>query len=100
MSGIFWTIAAEPARGAAPAVRALTERIAVFIDFQNVHLVGRGLFEGGTRKNLFDLRRVAVAHNRHVITRQTAASDYQRTASLSERRSRKRAGAGSSRGLS
>jgi hypothetical protein len=41
-----------------------------------------------------------VAHNRHVITRQTAASDYQRTASLSDRRSRKRAGAGSSRGLS
>lgn len=25
----------------------LTERIAVFLDFQNVHLVGRGLFDSG-----------------------------------------------------
>jgi transposase len=31
----------------------------------------------GTRKNLFDLRRVAVVHNLHVIARQPADGDYQ-----------------------
>ena len=31
----------------------------------------------GTRKNLFDLRRVAVVHNLHVIARQPATDSYQ-----------------------
>jgi hypothetical protein len=31
----------------------------------------------GTRKNLFDLRRVAVVHNLHVIARQPGDTDYQ-----------------------
>ena len=34
----------------------------------------------GTRKNLFDLRRVAVVHNLHVITRQATTGGYQLTA--------------------
>ena len=33
----------------------------------------------GTRKNLFDLRRVAVVHNLHVIARQLTAGDHQLT---------------------
>jgi hypothetical protein len=31
----------------------------------------------GTRKNLFDLRRVAVVHNLHVIARQPITSSHQ-----------------------
>ena len=31
----------------------------------------------GTRKNLFDLRRVAVVHNLHVIARQPDDGEYQ-----------------------
>jgi len=31
----------------------------------------------GTRKNLFDLRRVAVVHNLHVIARQPSPDGYQ-----------------------
>jgi len=38
---------------------------------------GRRARYRGTRKNLFDLRRVAVVHNLHVIARQTASSGYQ-----------------------
>ena len=34
----------------------------------------------GTRKNLFDLRRVAVVHNLHVIARQPATDSYQQAA--------------------
>jgi hypothetical protein len=31
----------------------------------------------GTRKNLFDLRRVAVVHNLHIIARQPVTDGYQ-----------------------
>ncbi len=41
---------------------------------------GRRARYRGTRKNLFDLRRVAVVHNLHVIARQTTADDYKLTA--------------------
>jgi transposase len=41
------------------------------------HWQGRRARYRGTRKNLFDLRRVAVVHNLHVIARQAADSDYQ-----------------------
>ena len=41
-------------------------------------LESRGLAaEAGRRKNLFDLRRVAVVHNLHVIARQPATDSYQ-----------------------
>ena len=38
---------------------------------------GRRARYRGTRKNLFDLRRVAVVHNLHIIARQPDDSDYQ-----------------------
>jgi transposase len=38
---------------------------------------GRRARYRGTRKNLFDLRRVAVVHNLHIIARQLDDSDYQ-----------------------
>jgi transposase len=38
---------------------------------------GRRARYRGTRKNLFDLRRVAVVHNLHIIARQLSDSDYQ-----------------------
>jgi IS5 family transposase len=38
---------------------------------------GRRARYRGTRKNLFDLRRVAVVHNLHVIARQPATGGYQ-----------------------
>jgi hypothetical protein len=41
---------------------------------------GRRARYRGTRKNLFDLRRVAVVHNLHIIARQPAPGDYQLTA--------------------
>jgi Transposase DDE domain/Transposase domain (DUF772) len=41
---------------------------------------GRRARYRGTRKNLFDLRRVAVVHNLHVIARQPADSSNQRAA--------------------
>ena len=41
------------------------------------HWQGRRARYLGTRKNLFDLRRVAVVHNLHVIARQPAADGYQ-----------------------
>ena len=44
------------------------------------HRQGRRARYRGTRKNLFDLRCVAVVHNVHVIARQPAARDYQLTA--------------------
>ena len=44
------------------------------------HWQGRRARYCGTRKNLFDLRRVAVVHNLHVIARQPGGSQYQLTA--------------------
>jgi Transposase DDE domain/Transposase domain (DUF772) len=44
------------------------------------HWQGRRARYRGTRKNLFDLRRVAVVHNLHVIARQLTVSDHQPTA--------------------
>jgi hypothetical protein len=44
------------------------------------HWQGRRARYRGTRKNLFDLRRVAVVHNLHAIARQPADSDYQMAA--------------------
>ncbi len=41
------------------------------------HWQGRRARYLGTRKNLFDLRRVAVVHNLHVIARQPATGSYQ-----------------------
>jgi Transposase DDE domain/Transposase domain (DUF772) len=41
------------------------------------HWQGRRARYRGTRKNLFDLRRVAVVHNLHIIARQLDDSDYQ-----------------------
>jgi transposase len=60
-----------------PAGRAeLRERVAVEHALAHVgHWQGRRARYRGTRKNLFDLRRVAVVHNLHVIARQPAG-DY------------------------
>jgi len=41
------------------------------------HWQGRRARYNGTRKNLFDLRRVAVVHNLHVIARQPVTDSYQ-----------------------
>jgi hypothetical protein len=41
------------------------------------HWQGRRARYRGTRKNLFDLRRIAVVHNLHVIARQPATDGYQ-----------------------
>ena len=41
------------------------------------HWQGRRARYLGTRKNLFDLRRVAVVHNLHVIARQPSTDSYQ-----------------------
>jgi hypothetical protein len=41
------------------------------------HWQGRRARYRGTRKNLLDLRRVAVVHNLHVIARQPATGGYQ-----------------------
>ncbi len=41
------------------------------------HWQGRHARYLGTRKNLFDLRRVAVVHNLHVIARQPVTDSYQ-----------------------
>jgi transposase len=69
-------------RQATPAGRAkLRERVQVEHALAHVgHWQGRRARYRGTRKNLFDLRRVAVIHNLHVIARQTTANDYQLTA--------------------
>jgi len=64
-----------------PAGRAkLRERVKVEHTLAHVgHWQGRRARYRGTRKNLFDLRRVAVVHNLHVIARQPTAvgGDYQ-----------------------
>ena len=60
-----------------PAGRAkLRERTKVEHTLAHVgHWQGRRARYRGIRKNLFDLRRVAVVHNLHVIARQPAADD-------------------------
>ena len=56
----------------------LRERVAVEHVLAHVgHWQGRRARYRGTRKNLFDLRRVAVVHNLHVIARQPVTSSYQ-----------------------
>jgi Transposase DDE domain/Transposase domain (DUF772) len=56
----------------------LRERTAVEHALAHVgHWQGRRARYLGTRKNLFDLRRVAVVHNLHVIARQPATDGYQ-----------------------
>ena len=56
----------------------LRERVAVEHALAHVgHWQGRRARYRGTRKNLFDLRRVAVVHNLHVIARQPAAHGHQ-----------------------
>ena len=56
----------------------LRERVAVEHTLAHVgHWQGRRARYLGTRKNLFDLRRVAVVHNLHVIARQPATDSYQ-----------------------
>jgi hypothetical protein len=62
-----------------PAGRAeLRERVQVEHALAHVgHWQGRRARYRGTRKNLFDLRRVAVVHNLHVIARQPATGGYQ-----------------------
>ena len=64
---------------AVPEGRAkLRERVAIEHALAHIgHWQGRRARYLGTRKNLFDLRRVAVVHNLHVIARQPAAADYQ-----------------------
>ncbi len=56
----------------------LRERVAVEHTLAHVgHWQGRRARYHGTRKNLFDLRRVAVVHNLHVIARQSVTDSYQ-----------------------
>jgi IS5 family transposase len=56
----------------------LRERVAVEHVLAHVgHWQGRRARYRGTRKNLFDLRRVAVVHNLHVIARQPTTDSYQ-----------------------
>jgi hypothetical protein len=56
----------------------LRERVAVEHALAHVgYWQGRRARYRGTRKNLFDLRRVAVVHNLHVIARQPATDGYQ-----------------------
>ena len=56
----------------------LRERVAVEHALAHVgHWQGRRARYLGTRKNLFDLRRVAVVHNLHVIARQPVTDSYQ-----------------------
>ena len=59
----------------------LRERVAVEHALAHVgHWQGRRARYLGTRKNLFDLRRVAVVHNLHVIARQPITDGYQQAA--------------------
>jgi transposase len=59
----------------------LRERVAVEHALAHVgRWQGRRARYRGTRKNLFDLRRVAVVHNLHVIARQPVTGSYQLTA--------------------
>jgi transposase len=56
----------------------LRERVQVEHALAHVgHWQGRRARYLGTRKNLFDLRRVAVVHNLHVIARQAGTDGYQ-----------------------
>jgi DDE family transposase/transposase-like protein DUF772 len=56
----------------------LRERVAVEHALAHVgYWQGRRARYRGARKNLFDLRRVAVVHNLHIIARQTDDSGYQ-----------------------
>ena len=56
----------------------LRERVKIEHALAHVgHWQGRRARYRGTRKNLFDLRRVAVVHNLHVIARQPATDSYQ-----------------------
>ena len=56
----------------------LRERVAVEHALAHVgHWQGRRARYRGTRKNLFDLRRVAVVHNLHVIARQPTTDSHQ-----------------------
>ena len=56
----------------------LRERVAVEHALAHVgHWQGRRARYLGTRKNLLDLRRVAVVHNLHVIARQPITDGYQ-----------------------
>jgi transposase len=56
----------------------LRERVQVEHALAHVgHWQGRRARYLGTRKNLFDLRRVAVVHNLHVIARQPVTDGYQ-----------------------
>jgi transposase len=66
-------------RQQSPAGRAkLRERVQVEHTLAHVgHWQGRRARYRGTGKNLFDLRRVAVVHNLHVIARQPAADNDQ-----------------------
>ena len=59
----------------------LRERVAVEHALAHVgHWQGRRARYRGTRKNLFDLRRVAVVHNLHVIARHPVTGGYQQAA--------------------
>jgi transposase len=64
-------------RQATPAGRAkLRERTKVEHALAHIgHWQGRRARYTGTRKNLFDLRRIAVVHNLHVIARQPTSDD-------------------------
>jgi hypothetical protein len=66
-------------RQATPAGRAeLRERVKVEHALAHVgHWQGRRARYRGARKNLFDLRRVAVIHNLHVLARSADADDYE-----------------------
>jgi hypothetical protein len=56
----------------------LRERVQVEHALAHIgHWQGRRARYLGTRKNLFDLRRVAVVHNLHIIARQAATDSYQ-----------------------
>jgi Transposase DDE domain/Transposase domain (DUF772) len=56
----------------------LRERVAVEHALAHIgHWQGRRARYLGTRKNLFDLRRIAVVHNLHIIARQSATDGYQ-----------------------
>ena len=62
-----------------PAGQAeLRERVQVEHALAHVgHWQGRRARYRGTRKNLFDLRRVTVVHNLHIIARPPATDSYQ-----------------------
>lgn len=66
-------------RQATPAGRAkLRERVQVEHTLAHIgHWQGRRARYRSTRKNLFDLRRVAVVHNLHIIARHPTADGYE-----------------------